>query len=387
MNLPSSSTSSSEPRPGGWRRGLALAGWVVLWLVVIDVAVGRLFAYPADPKNTNPGAVALYFDYGRSMEGRLRRATRADPAASAPITQAGWYDPLVASEGAAKPGGVRVTFYGMSHAMRLADALQEVSPRYQARSIGAPGATTNWSFGAFRRDRERGQSQAAVLAIMSSTLPMIVSPAPMAWNTSFALPYTADRYSLNAGRLQVAAPPYDSFAGYVRTLEDPAAWERANAWFAANDPFYDRFLVRQTWLDESVAFRLIRRAWAQRRDVGWRGRVLDAQGYDPDSEAVRLANAIVAEFARQARADGLVPVIYVVDSFGFGDQLHRALAGTLRRERIAYLATSRFVNPADPAGYLPDSHFTDANDRRLAAELAAVLDRELAAAAPPPAGE
>jgi hypothetical protein len=354
--------------------------WAVIWLVTLDISVGLLFAYPMDPRETNPGAVALYFDYGRSMEARLRRATRADPDESAPITTAGWYEPLVASERPEKEGSVEVSVYGMSHAVRLAEALHEVSPRYEVRSVGAPGATTNWAYGAFLRDAGRGDSKVAVLAIMSSTLPMILSPAPMNWNTSFALPYTADRFTLvQGGGLLAIAPPYESFDGYVRTLNNPEAWEAALAQFARTDPLFDPFLVRQNLLDHSVLFRLVRRAWSQRRDQALRGRVLTAEGYDPGSEPVRTANAMVADFARRARREGIVPVIYIVDSFGYGDQLSRSLRDTLARDNVPHVATHRIVSPMDPGGYLPDSHFTEKNDRRIAAALERVLDRELKA--------
>lgn len=271
----------------------------------------------------------------------------------------------------------------MSHAVRLADALSQISSAYQVRSVGAPGASTNWSYGAFLRDKGPPKSKAAVLAIMSSTVPMTLSPTPMDWNTSFPMPYTADRFVLKGKRLQRIPPPYESFEGYVRTLDDPAAWNRALAQFARTDPFYDRFLVRQTWLDNSTMVRLMRRAWSQRRDRSWRGKVLDAKHFDPDSEALKVANGIVADFARQARQAGIVPVIYVVDSFGYGDQLYLALSRTLHRDRIPYIATHDYVDPADPTGYLPDSHFTPQNDRRLAVALARLLDRELVRAGTP----
>jgi hypothetical protein len=131
---------------------------------------------------------------------------------------------------------------------------------------------------------------------------------------------------------------------------------------------------------------LIRRGWAQRRDRELRSGVLTADGYEAGSEAVRAANAIIANFSRQARAQGIVPVIYIVDSFGYRDQLYRALADTLRRERIPHLATHTVIDPMDPRGYLPDSHLTDANDRLLAAALEQVLDREMARAEPAPEG-
>ncbi|QGN56108.1 hypothetical protein [Novosphingobium sp. Gsoil 351] len=377
MSPPSSSISSFDERAAR-RRGWVTIAWVALWLAILDVGVNVAFAYPNDPKNLHPSKLALYFDYGRSMEGRLRRITRSHREFTAPITLAGWYDPLVAVERPAKPGATEVTIYGMSHAVRLADALQATPTKFQARSVGAPGATTNWSYGAFLRDPDRRHSKVAVLAIMSSTLPMILSPSPMDWNTSFAMPYTADRFIETAGGLRQIKPPYESFPEYVSTFNDPPAWTQALEQFARTDPFYDSFLFRASWLDNSTLVRLIRRAWAQRRDREWRNRALTAQSHDRKSEPVRIANAIVIDFARRARAEGIVPVIYIIDSFGYGDQLTRALCSTLAREQIPYVSTSQHIDPKTPTNYLPDGHFTDANDRKLAATLAQVMDRELA---------
>ncbi len=389
MHPRSSSTSSSdEPVPPAETQSAARGrswrtlAWALLWLVVLDVAANVAFAYPADVRNVNPGRMQLFFDYGRSMEGRLRRMTIADPAQTAPITLAGWYRPLQALERPAKPGGTLVTVYGMSHAVRLADALQRTSSRYSARSVGAPGATTNWSFGAFRRDKDRGASKVVVLAIMSSTLPNITSMTPMTWNISFPLPYTQDRYVLDGGRLRVVEPPYESFAAYVATLHDPAKWAAARQLFRRYDPFYDRFLLEATPLDRSTLVRMARRAWSNRRDRDAAGDVLTARGFSADSEAVRLANAIIAAFAAQARAAGQLPVIYVVNNYGYGDQLHRALQATLDRDHIPYLSSDTVVNPNDPSNYLPDTHFTDANDDRLAQALDQLISGQLAAGQP-----
>jgi hypothetical protein len=386
MNLPSSFISSSDAMPssepdiGRNRRQSAgrLLLWTVIWLLAIDLFIGAVFPYPDDPRNVTPSRIALYFDYGRSIEGRLRRSTRAEPDKTAPITLAGWYKPMKVVDFPAKPGSVKVSFYGMSHCVRLAEALQRTSSRYSARSIGAPGATTNWAYGAFRRDKDRAGSKAAVLAIMSSTLPMITTQSPMTWNTSFAMPYTADRFVVRQdGELRVVSPPYESFADYVTAFEDTGKWTEARKQFARNDPFYDPLLLHETVLDHSALVRLARRAWSQSRDRAMRHSVLDATHYDADSEAVRLANAVIADFARVARRDGLVPIVYIVNNFGYGDQLYRALQATLVRENIPYLSSHTIVDPRDPRNYLPDSHFTDANDDKLARALDAVLSDAL----------
>ncbi len=376
MSPPSSSTSSSEPDGGvGGRRAVwRWCCWALVWLVALDVGASIAFSYPSDPRDLSPSRWALYFDYGRSMEGRLRRGTRADPESTAPITLSGWYRPLTAVARPEKtPGGPTVHFYGMSHAVRLADALQSTSQTLNVRSVGAPGATANWAFGAFRRDKGRHQGDVAVLAFMSSTLPMITTMSPMTWNTSFAMPYTSDRYRLRDGELVVTPPPYDSFSGYIAAFDNPARWAESKRTFAANDPFFDRWLFDETVLDHSSLVRLVRRARAQARDREERAGVLDETGFAADSEAVQLANAIVAAFARQARSEGVIPVIYVVNNLGFGDHLFRALEPTLRSQHVPVLNSAAVIDPNDARSYLPDTHFTDEADRRLAWKLERII--------------
>ena len=68
-------------------------------------------------------------------------------------------------------------------------------------------------------------------------------------------------------------------------------------------------------------------------------------------------------------------MIYIVNNCGYGNQLRRVLQARLDREDIPYLSSDSVVDPADPANYLPDTHFTDANDEQLAR----ALDRLIAA--------
>ena len=101
-------------------------------------------------------------------------------------------------------------------------------------------------------------------------------------------------------------------------------------------------------------------------------------GFDPNAEASRAAIGIIRDFASKARANGQVPIIYIVNNFGFSDNLYRLLEPALVADRIPYLSSHNYVSPSDPRGYLPDSHFTDANDEKLARALEALIDRELA---------
>ena len=78
------------------RAGAKIMAWAVAWLVVIDVAIQSLFPYPIDPKVIDPPKIANYFDYGRSVEGKLLRMTNCDKSLTAPISLSGWYEPFTA---------------------------------------------------------------------------------------------------------------------------------------------------------------------------------------------------------------------------------------------------------------------------------------------------
>lgn len=377
MNQPSSSTSSSDP-VSPVRDALVTLAWIVAWLIVLDVLVDIAFRYPGDPRVTNPGQLRLYFDYGRSAEAKLRRMTGINSQTSAPIALAGWYEPLEVQDNPVRPGADIVTFYGMSHSVRLANALNRTSSRYAARSVGAPGATANWSYGAFQRDLGGGKSKAVVLSIMSANLPMIDTMTPFTWNVSFPMPYTEDRYYERNGRLTVVHPPFQSFDQFLATFHDRAKWAAARRIIAANDTMYDSFLVRESVLDRSSIVRLIRRAYEQRLERESRAQVFTRDGFNARSEQVLVANGIVRDFAADTRRHGLIPVVFIANNFGYSDFLYRALKDTLERDHIPCLNSAAIVSPTDPRGYLPDSHFTDANDDRLARALAVVIDRAAA---------
>ncbi len=374
MTLRSLFTSNSDLSPEHVAgRILSTTLWVCVWLAVIDVFINLAFAYPSDPKNTAPGALRLYFDYGRSVEGKLIRETRGDPKETAPTTLAGWYDPLEIGEPPAHSGKEIVSIYGMSHAMRLAQALDRTSSRFVARTIGAPGAPPNWSYGPYLRDRGGGKSRVAVLAFLSANLAAITTMSSMTWGIDLPNPYTSDRFFIKDGRLSVVHPPYMSFEGYVAALADPNKWAKAKSVFAKYDTMYNAFLISRSMFDKSALFRLIRRAYGQRYFRAKRVEALDQNGFNPDSEQVRVAQVMVRDFAAAVRKNGMVPVIFIANNLGYSDFLFRALEPSLKADKIPYLNSASIISPKDTRGYLPDSHFTAENDDKLAQELETII--------------
>jgi hypothetical protein len=74
-----------------------------------------------------------------------------------------------------------------------------------------------------------------------------------------------------------------------------------------------------------------------------------------------------------ARADGVIPVIYVVNNFGSSTDLYDALKPALEQDHVPYLSSLTVVSPTGPRGYLAESHFTPEFDDRLAKALEKVI--------------
>src|SRR5262249_15514586 len=154
-------------------------------------------------------------------------------------------------------------------------------------------------------------------------------------------------------------PPYESFAQYVETFDDPVKWWAARRFFSENDPFYNNLIFSSSILDHSALLRLLRRAYEQSYLRSRRRAVLDQTGFRADSEAIRIARAIIHQFAIQARRDGMIPVIYIINNLGYSDYAFQALSPVLRADDVPYLSSHVIASPNDPREYLPDSHFTE----------------------------
>jgi hypothetical protein len=355
------------------RSAIAAGAWFILALGAIDLAINIIFAFPQNPR-LRPGHLQAYFEYGRSIEGQLRRMTRVSKDDTAPITLSGWYHPLEVKEFSSKsPANRVVTFYGSSQAVELAAALSRVSVTLTPRSVGAPGATSNWAYGAYLRDRGGGKSYAVVLAFQSSNLAMITSFSPMNWAIDAPMPYTADRFFLDGGLLRVIHPPYTSFEEYTATLSDPQKWARAREFFAKEDPLYRPLLFRESVLDHSALFRLARRAFGQHVIRNFRNDVLDQSGFKADSEGIRVAKSIIHQFAAAARREGELPIVYLVNDLGYSDYLAQALVPTLVADSILYLNSDTLASANDPRAFQSDGHFTPQIAEGLARALESMI--------------
>jgi hypothetical protein len=157
---------------------ISIVAWTVFYLIVIDISVNILFRYPSDPRNTHPNALQSYFDYGRSVEGKLQRMTRKTNDESAPIISHGWLKSKTDKSKdcqPVKPDETLVAVYGMSHTQMLGEAIQKVNAKYVIRNITAPGAVPTWTFTAFQLDMNRCRPDVAIFGVMTDSVPLLSS--------------------------------------------------------------------------------------------------------------------------------------------------------------------------------------------------------------------
>jgi hypothetical protein len=347
---------------------------LILYLVVLDVAISAVFRYPSNPLEKKPSEFQQYFEYGRSVEGKYSRMTQK-------MRDWGWVGASSRAPLADTKDQVHqsvVALYGMSHTGDLATAIAEADKGYAVRALIAPGATPNWAYAAYQKDESPQRADAVVLGIMTLGVPFITTTSGAMMSFDAGYPYTYPRYLLKDGKLEARWPPFSDLEGFLAYFNDAGKWSEYRKWLSVNDGYYDPLLFRSNLLDESSLGRLFRRAYALRSRGNRTARVYDSQGFREGTEEIAVLRAIVQAFAENARMKGSIPVIYIVNNQGCGDQLLQVLRPVLDADRIPYLSTDKICPPGDPSAFLPgsDGHFTAEKNLELANALIAIIDRE-----------
>jgi hypothetical protein len=355
--------------------------WIVAYLLIFDIGINLLLRYPKDPRNISPSTLSQFFEYGRSVEGKLARMTRPSDDQSAPILLTGWLrepDIRIFSYVQDTAHNPVITVYGMSHSVLLAEDMAKVDHTFVVRSFGAPGAVPTWSYAAFLMDKEQFPSDVAVLAIMTKGVPLIATTSGTTNHFDSVWPYTYPRFFVQDGKLGQTAPPFMSLAEYREFFYDRKKWKAYIDWLREYDRFYDPLLFRGSFLDQSSILRLIRRGYAYSSRSKKEARVFDDRnGFKIESEEVRILRAIIESFASEARKKHALPIIYLVNNVLMSDHLFKLLEPTLSSAGILYLSTHEIAPPDDPTNYLPDSHFVPAKNMELAKEMMRIIRENL----------
>ncbi len=372
--------SVSEPRAtwGGIARSLL---WFALWMAVFDVAAGTVFRAP--PPTVEPKRLQAYFEYGRSVEGKLRTMVTSDDATSAPIARAGWLGDTGKFEGPkapSAPGKILVAAYGQSFTHNALEEVMKLDPRFEARVLGGPGAPLSHSVKLAELDRHAHQAPIVMVGVLASALPLLVTMTPITWAFEAPPPFTYPRYHVVDGQLQAIAPPFDDLAGLRRVLRDDAAFASFRAALAENDAGFNPLVFDQDVLDYSLLGRLVRRAVGHSHQTDFTARYHGARGFLDRDGLFETARALIKRHAQMAREDGRIPLVVLFEDSRYEGHLEEVFTETLRAEGIAFVSSRAAAPASNVRNFIGDGHFSAEANRRIAEDLIAELDRVLAAA-------
>ena len=384
MTLNSSSTSSSDastPLPAVSARSvLHTSFWTLLWIVVIDAALGFCFRPPSDPRR-EPNRLQDYFDYGRSIEGKLRKMVASTDDQSAPISRAGWLGGDGLFQGPTEPtspDSILVAAYGQSFTHHALEGAQAAEPSIEYRMIGGPAAPLPHSYKAAELDHKNHRAQIVLLGVLASSLQHTVAVTPMTWGFESPTPYTYPRYHVDRDNtLRETSPPIQTLAELRHVLAEPAAF-RAFRDALANDPAFNAFVFDEGLLDRSVFGRLTRRAMGHSHQASYTARYHSAAGFTNRDGLIDIARALTQAFAARVRSEGRVPFMILFEDRGYEGHLEQVFVPALKASSTPYLSTREVAPAGDLRNFSSDGHFTTAANERIGKLLATALQRALA---------
>lgn len=383
MSLCSSSTFSFDQMSplysSRFARAVAIGkvvGWAVLFLLLSELVVSGFVRIPTNTRVAMSGAAA-YLDYGRSIEGKLRRNLADSDENAQPVSSAGW----IANEcrrdiPLPEQGLTAVSFFGMSFSNDIAKALEEGDERYVSVRFAGPGAPPNHSYACFMAQLAHSAahggdpSKIVVLGILSSSVDGMLSMTGATTGFESPVPFTYPRYRIaRDGTLHETRPIIESTDDWRKALVDRTMMQRFKLQLEANDAFYDPWSFDESLRDRSYLLRLLGRAYGQSRVrraeslVGGPDAFLDHPDIGP------VLSLMIENFSRQVRLVGKRPVVLLIQSRGSGQSLTDLLGKALEANQVSFLSTQQAADSHDPANYLADGHFKPEVNQRIAEEL------------------
>jgi hypothetical protein len=349
-------------------RALQVALWTVLWLVVVDGGVG--FLVDANrPWSARIASLTRFFEYGRSIEGKLARAIGPQGDQPNAIVSAGWIDPAQWNGLPARPApgsDLLVAVYGQSFAFNAVDEMARLDGRMTLRKIGGPAAPFSHSFAAWRADAPLRKAGVVVFGILASSVVHAGSISALSWTFESPAPYTYPRYEVRGGGLVEVTPLVSTEAEFRRAFtERGATWRAFIQQLRAYDQGFDSLAFGDgRWtFDGSVLVRLARRGWVANR-----------QRYVEEGQD-ELVTALLERSQALARSSGERLVVLLLQDRS-DRSLEQEFAPALRKAGIRFVSSERLFSSRDPANFQADGHFTEAANARVAqALLEAVRER------------
>lgn len=357
------------------KRTFMVLGLTLICLVLMDVIVA--FALGWAERTGRFGSLVTYFEYGRSVPGKLARwEDNPDPRGN--LYDAAWRETLIEQSHEAflaepEEEGPVIRSYGMSFVNNILRSAVELRPDLVWDGHSGPGAPPNFTYALFEEDRDnRKAGDVVILGILSSAVPAMAALSNRTWAFEQPAPFTYPVYWPDGEGLVPVEPLINSSEEERSLRADPAVARRWARQLAEDDAFYAWPTFGAPWLDVSPFARLVRRSLAISDVAKTEADILSGSPY-PYAEVLRR---MIRSFSETARSDGQIPIVFLIQSRDPGDaDLLVALQSVLNEEEILYLATAMYFDPRDPSGFLPDGHYAPGVDRTFAEAFLEMLER------------
>lgn len=364
--------SITQPTSPGWRQSAVIVAWSLAWLFVIDAAVN--FAFGARAASAQPSALSRYFEYGRSVEGKLERMVAADPKAGGQLIGTGWIDPAILGS---KPAQVEaghdllMAVYGSSFALNATHEAARLDSRITIRDVGGPNAPPSHSYAAYKSDAPLRKADVVVFGVLSSGVPLMGSMSGLVWLFESPAPYTFPRYRVSSGgELTEELPTIRTEADFRRAFgRQSAEWIAFKDQLRRSDRGYDRFTLDASVADSSSVVRLVRRGWVAHRQPYEESVYDPVSGFNAESEEVRALKAMLVDLKRRTCQRGERLIVLLLHTQRQADHLYRALEGTLKQANVEYVSTHALFSANDARNFVPDGHYTPEANAELARAL------------------
>jgi hypothetical protein len=351
--------------------------WTIGALILSDVAVGFAFRPPLDPLRAS-SSLQAYFDYGRSIEGKLRREVGSTPEQDAAIVKAGWIANECDIATPRSPGKLTFDIYGMSFSNQIADQMVRADPNLASQGFAGPAAPPNHSYACFVHRVEANLDRASIqiLGVLASSIPRMETISGLSTSFESPQPFTYPRYSLSLnGHLVGYSPSINTEEDLRAALANPVKWRTFLNELATNDSFYAPRVFQADVFDHSVLGRMIRRAWGQRVLRARTAALRATNGFSGAPDIAPVFRAMLIDFANRARTAGERPIVILIEDRGYGGSLSAIAAPALRANQIDFITTSQIVSPDDPGNFLSDGHFTPVANEKIAHAVLDLLHR------------
>jgi hypothetical protein len=359
------------------KKTVSILGLIAVFLIALDIGVAALLHWGEGQGRM--GSLVRYFEYGRSVPGKLNR-WEAMPGAAGNLYDVAWRSDIQALSvaGFAQEGpdeGPVIRSYGMSFVNNIIEAALERTPDIAWDDHSGPGAPPNFTYAVFQEDRaNRRPGDIVVLGVLSSAIPAMAALSNRTWVFEQPAPFTYPVYwpTDDAGLRRVE--PLVNSADDQRRLDGTQKERDWTAQLAAEDAFYSPVTFGVTWLDVSPFARLVRRSLAKRHVMRTEANILGSGDY-PYAEVLQR---MIVDFSRTARADGQIPIVLLIQSRDPADAEVASIARpVLEREDVAYLATVDHFDPKDPTGFVGDGHYTPQVDALFGTAFLELLPADL----------